>query len=121
MREPILSITREQVIASLESTGSSDPEVLAAAKEILAEGIAPLRVMAIAWIVSGFGVTFTLGLVPGAPFVAVGVWIWFRAARNWRNIEAGYAEFVRARMRGESTRREWEGRGGASGDTIRRR
>jgi hypothetical protein len=122
VKEPIVSITREQVIASLESTGSSDPEVLAAAKEILADAVAPLRVMANAGILLGVGVAITrLGPIAGASLVGVGVWSWLRAARNRKNIEAGYAEFVHLRMRDGATRPGWEESGGGSDDTMRRR
>ena len=103
MRAPIRSITREEVIASLEGIGSSDPEVLAAAKEVLAGTVAPLRVVAVTAFVLGIGIALTpLGVIGGAPFFAMGIWGWLMALRSRKSIEEGYAEFMRTQSRADS-------------------
>ena len=96
MISPTYSVTREQVIASLEATGSSDPEVLAAAKEVLEERAETQRRAAIGCIaVACVAATRSLGIVAGLFLTAIGVWGWVRAARNSRAIEEGFAAFMR--------------------------
>jgi hypothetical protein len=99
VRSPILSITRDEVIASLRSTGSSDPEVLAAAMEEMTATVAPLRRMAVVWLLLGFLALATRpGIFVAAPLVGAGVWSGLRALRYRRTIEQGYAEYVRRRV-----------------------
>jgi hypothetical protein len=91
----MLSITRDEVIASLRSTGSSDPDVLAAAKEEMAATVAPLRRMAVVWLLLGFLALATRpGIFVAAPLVGAGVWSGIRALRNGRAIDQGYAEYT---------------------------
>lgn len=117
MRAPIRSISREEVIASLEGIGSSDPEVLAAAKEILAGTVAPPRAVAVAGLVLGIGIALTpLGVIGGAPLVGLGIWGWLTAVRSRKSIEDGYAEFVRTPSRASSARGD---RGGSTEGTWR--
>jgi hypothetical protein len=96
MNPVMLSITRQQVIGALKATGSTDPDVLAAAKEEMLSSVKRPKLVALVGVVSGGAMTLTvLGAVIGIPLIIAGVWVWHRAGRNSRTVEAGFAEYAR--------------------------
>jgi type IV secretory system conjugative DNA transfer VirD4/TraG family protein len=87
--------TAEEVTARLRATGSTDPDVLFAAKTELG-GPFVHRAMA-AFILAAVGLAATLapGLaVVGIPLALAGGWYWHRSARNLETIEAAHRQFT---------------------------
>lgn len=97
MHPLILSMTKQQVIGSLEATGSTDPDVLAAAKEELLSSVKVLKMAALAPLLGGVAMMLSvIGALVGVPLFLAGVWAWRRADENVRTVEAGFAEHARS-------------------------
>jgi hypothetical protein len=89
------AVSREQVLGALKATGSSDPDVLLAAKEEFAAGYRPLKWFGIWALVTGALATALVLLAPiGIPLLVLGLFWVRRAARNRRVIDAAFAEHV---------------------------
>ncbi len=97
----MVAMTRQEVIGSLRATGSTDPIVLAAAKDEMLGAVKRLRVVALLSIALGAMASLALGAadslpaiaaVAGMPLLLAGAWALWRAERNVRAVEAGFAE-----------------------------
>jgi hypothetical protein len=89
----IVKMTTETVIGSLRATGSTDPVVLAAAKDELLSAVKRLRVVALVLIALGAGASLSIvGALAGIPSLAAGAWAWWRTEQNIQTVEAGFAE-----------------------------
>lgn len=90
--------TSTQAVARrLKATGSTDPDVLYAAREELAAPFQRHRVVCLLIIVAGTLVCCTVLLAPlGVPIVVVGVRHRKQCERNLATIEAAHAEYIAA-------------------------
>lgn len=87
-------MTTQTVIASLRATGSTDPVVLAAAKEELLTSTKRLRVVALLLFALGAASLASRGgTLVGIPTLLAGVWAWWRMDRNFRAVEVGFAKY----------------------------
>jgi hypothetical protein len=85
----------QDVVRRLRATGSSDPDVLYAAKQELAAPFDRHRVVCLWIIIAGTLVCCTVVLAPlGVPTVLFGVRDRRRIARNLEVIEAAHASYV---------------------------
>ncbi|MGH7649088.1 MAG: hypothetical protein ACREND_13310 [Gemmatimonadaceae bacterium] len=98
----------QDVVRRLRATGSSDPDVLYAAKQELSAPFDRHRVVCLWIIIAGTLVCCTVLLVPlGVPTVLFGVRDRRRSAMNLAVIElahAGYVESLASRVRGGRSR-----------------
>lgn len=86
---------RECVVDRLRAIGSSDPDVLHAAKDELVRPFARQRAAGTGLCVVGVLVAATIRLAPlGAAVVVLGAWLWLKGRRNVATVEGGHAEFV---------------------------
>lgn len=89
--------TRQAVTRRLKATGSTDPDVLYAAREELAAPFQRHRIVCLIIIVAGTLVCCTLVLVPiGIPAVLYGVRHHRRTRTNLATIEAAHVAYVSA-------------------------
>ena len=87
----------QAVTRRLKATGSTDPDVLYAAREELAAPFQRHRVVCLLIIVAGTLVCFTLVLAPiGVPAVLYGVRHHRRTRANLETIEAAHVAYVSA-------------------------
>ena len=90
-------VTRQQVVGQLKSTGSTDPDVLFAAKEALIAPVKPLKIMGLWAYITGGLMTLTIFLaILGVPLVFFGWWVRKRGKENLETIDAAYAEYVKS-------------------------
>lgn len=97
---PFITIDKQTVIGALKATGSTDPDILHAARTKLVRAVAVPR-----W----FGVGVGLGALPtalsgagvgwAALLLVAGSWLVHRGHRNVRMVETGYAELLAAVQR----------------------
>jgi hypothetical protein len=88
-------VTREQVFGALKATGSTDPDVLLAAKEEFATAYRPLRWFGIWALVCGALCTALVQLAfIGIPLLFLGWWWLRRAKHNLGVIEAAFREHL---------------------------
>ncbi|MCU0621011.1 MAG: hypothetical protein MUC69_05855, partial [Gemmatimonadales bacterium] len=88
-------VSRAEVLGALKASGSTDPDVLLAAKEEFASRYRPLKWVGIWAIVSGALATALVILAfIGIPLLLVGVFWLRRAGQNMRTIEAAFAEHL---------------------------
>lgn len=89
--------TAQAVTRRLRATGSSDPDVLYAAREELAAPFQRHRTVCLLIIIAGTLVCLTIVLAPvGVPAVLFGVRHRRRSEQNLATIEAAHTEFVMA-------------------------
>ncbi|HEX6807586.1 MAG TPA: hypothetical protein VF118_06335 [Gemmatimonadaceae bacterium] len=87
----------QAVTRRLKATGSTDPDVLYAAREELAAPFQRHRTVCLLIIIAGTLVCFTIVLAPvGVPAVLFGVRHRRRSKQNLATIEAAHSEFVTA-------------------------
>lgn len=90
-------ITRQQVIGQLKSTGSTDRDVLFAAKEALLAPVKPLKMIGIwAYVTGGLMTAMILMAFLGIPLIIFGWWVRKRGKENIETIEAAYAEYLKS-------------------------
>jgi len=90
-------MSTQAVTRRLKATGSSDPDVLYAAREELAAPFQRHRIVCLLIIVAGTLVCCTVVLAPlGVPIVVVGVRHRRKCERNLATIEAAHAEYIAA-------------------------
>lgn len=96
MTTPSFSLmTRQQVLGVLKSTGSTDADVLAAAKEDLLQPMKFLKFMGIwAYVTGGLATVLILTAIIGVPLLLFGWWVRRRAKRNIETIETTFAEYL---------------------------
>jgi len=88
-------VAPEAVLGALKATGSTDRDVLFAAKEEFAARYRPLRWFGIWALVSGgFATLLVLTAFIGIPLMILGWWWLRRARRNLATIEETYASFT---------------------------
>lgn len=88
-------VTRERVLGMLKATGSTDPDVLLAAKEEFSYGYRILKFFGIWGLVTGVLATLLIVLAfIGIPLLIFGWWALRRSKRNVRLIESTFAEYV---------------------------
>jgi hypothetical protein len=84
-----------QVIGVLKATGSSDPDVLYAAKEEYGSTFATQRFQGLVFLITGALSSITIILaVIGVPIAIFGWWFWKKGQRNIAIVEAAYADYV---------------------------
>jgi hypothetical protein len=92
-------VAPEQVLGALKATGSTDPDVLFAAKEEFAARYRPLRWFGIWGLVSGaLATVLVITAFIGIPLMILGWWWLRRAKRNLATIDATFARFTGASM-----------------------
>jgi len=90
-------VTSQQVLGQLKSTGSTDRDVLFAAKEALIAPVKPLKMMGIwAYVTGGLMTLMILMAFLGIPLMIFGWWVRKRAADNIEVIESTYADYVKS-------------------------
>ncbi|HET9604093.1 MAG TPA: hypothetical protein VFO96_07355 [Gemmatimonadales bacterium] len=88
-------VTPEQVRGHLKATGSSDPDVLLAAKDQLSAPYKPLKWFGIWGIVTGSLCCLLIVLAfIGIPLVIFGIWALKRSKKNAATIEAAFSDYV---------------------------
>ena len=88
-------VAPEALLGALKATGSTDRDVLFAAKEEFASRYRPLRWFGIWALVSGALMTLlVLTAFLGIPLMGLGWWWLRRARRNAATIEATYAKYT---------------------------
>ena len=88
-------VTSQQVIGALKATGSTDPDVLAAAKDELASTYKPLKWFGIWGIVTGTLATLLIiTAIIGVPVLLFGIWALRRSKKNMRVLDAAFAEYT---------------------------
>ena len=87
-------VDKQWVIGTLKAVGSTDPDVLHAARVKLLSAVGFTRIAGA--VLAGSGV-LSLFLPAtrwfAGPLLLVGAWLWRRGARNVAVVEAGYEEF----------------------------
>jgi hypothetical protein len=92
---PYAALDKQGVIGMLKATGSKDPDVLHAQRQILMAQAKHLRTYAILAMAGGGICTITIVLaIFGIPLALVGWWIWRRASQNLETIEAAWTEYM---------------------------
>jgi Family of unknown function (DUF5362) len=87
--------SKPQVIGALKATGSTDPDVLFAAKQDLLDQYKPLKTMSWILIICGVLICLTLiGAIIGVPMILLGWWLRRKCNRNIATVEAGFAEYL---------------------------
>jgi hypothetical protein len=86
---------KQQVIGALKATGSTDPDVLGAARQEMVGGYKTVSWIGIVTI--GVGVVFTItiiGIFFGVPCGLFGLFLWRRAKSNMAAVETYCDEYV---------------------------
>jgi hypothetical protein len=88
-------VTPEQVRGHLKATGSSDPDVLLAAKDQISAPYKPLKWFGIWGIVTGSLCCLLIVMAfIGIPLVLFGIWALRRSKKNAATIEAAFSDYV---------------------------
>lgn len=88
-------VTPQEVTGALKATGSTDPDILAAAKDQIAAPYRPLKWFGIWGIVTGTLCCLLVILAfIGVPIIIFGIWALRRSKKNRETIEKAYAEYV---------------------------
>lgn len=96
-------VTSQQVIGALKATGSTDPDVLAAAKDELASTYKPLRWFGIWGLVTGaLATALILTAFIGIPVFFFGLWALRRAKKNMATLESAFADYTSRLGSGET-------------------
>jgi len=84
-----------QVAGVLKATGSSDPDVLFAAKEDYGSTFATQRFQGLGLLITGALSSLTVILaIIGVPVAIFGWWFWRKGQRNVAIVEAAYADYL---------------------------
>lgn len=84
-----------QVIGVLKATGSSDPDVLFAAKEEYGSTFATQRFQGLGLLITGALSSLTIILaIIGVPVAIFGWWFWRKGQKNVAIVEAAYADYL---------------------------
>ena len=98
MTTPSFSLmSRQQVLGVLKATGSTDTDVLAAAKAELVQPMKFLKFMGLwAYVTGGLATILILTAIIGIPLLIFGWWVRRRAASNLATIDATYDEYLQS-------------------------
>lgn len=84
-----------QVVGVLKATGSSDPDVLYAAKEEYGSTFATQRFQGLGLLITGALSSLTIFLaVIGVPVAVFGWWLWQKGKKNIALVDAAYTEYL---------------------------
>jgi hypothetical protein len=87
--------TPQEVLGVLKATGSTDPDVLYAAKEDFAATFKTQKIQGLIGLVAGAASSLTIVLaIIGVPVALFGWWLWRKGQRNLATVEAAYADYV---------------------------
>lgn len=87
--------TPQQVVGVLKGTGSSDADVLFAAKEEFGSTFATQRFQGLGLLITGALSCLTIVLaIIGVPVAVFGWWLWKKGQRNVATVEAAYANYL---------------------------
>lgn len=87
-------VDKQWVIGTLKAVGSTDPDVLHAARAKLMAAVGFTRIAGACVLGSGFLSLFvSTSRWFAGPLLLAGWWLWRRGARNVAAVEAGYEEF----------------------------
>jgi len=101
----LAKLSHQQVIGSLRSTGSTDPDVLFAKKEELLSETKRLKLLGVVPIVIGTIMTVSIiGAIVGIPMLLVGFSVRKAIAHNNAVTEAALAEYLRSIQSTQSAR-----------------
>jgi hypothetical protein len=90
-------LTPQQVLGTLKATGSTDPDVLAAAKAQLVQPMKFLKFMGIwAYLTGGLATILILTAVIGIPLLIFGWWVRRRGSDNIQTIETTFSEYLQS-------------------------
>jgi hypothetical protein len=90
-------ITKQQVLGQLKSVGSTDKDVLFAAKERILETVKPLKLIGMwAYITGGLMTAMILMAFLGIPLLIFGWWVRKRGRQNIETVETTYAEYIKS-------------------------
>lgn len=85
----------QQVVGVLKATGSSDADVLYAAKEEYGSTFATQRFQGLGLLITGALSSLTIILaIIGVPVAIFGWWLWQKGKRNVALVEASYANYL---------------------------
>ena len=85
----------QQVVGVLKATGSSDPDVLYAAKEEFGSTFATQRFQGLGLLITGALSSLTIILaVVGVPVALFGWWLWQKGKKNIALVEAAYVNYL---------------------------
>jgi hypothetical protein len=89
--------TPQQVIGMLKMTGSTDADVLFAAKEEFGSTFATQRFQGLMLLIVGAlsSITIILAII-GVPVAIFGWWMWRKGIRNVATVEAAYSSYLGA-------------------------
>lgn len=104
MNTPSFSLmTSQQVLGTLKSTGSTDVDVLAAAKEEMIQPMKFLKFMGVwAYVTGGLACLLIIMAIIGVPLLIFGWWVRRRARANIETIETTYASYLQSLGHGSS-------------------
>jgi len=86
---------KPQVIGALKATGSTDPDVLFAAKQDLLDQYKPLKTMSLIPIICGALLCLTvIGAIGGVPLILLGWWLRRKCNRNIATVEEGFSDYL---------------------------
>ena len=85
----------QQIAGVLKATGSTDPDVLFAAKEEYGSTFATQRFQGMGLLITGALASITIIMaIIGVPVAVFGWWLWRKGKRNIALIEAAYAQYL---------------------------
>ncbi len=93
----LAKLTQQQVIGTLRSTGSTDPDVLFAKKEELLSETKRLKLLGIAPLIAGTILTISIiGAIVGIPMLIVGFSVRSAYKHNIAVTDAALAEYIQS-------------------------
>ncbi|HLV26586.1 MAG TPA: hypothetical protein VKZ41_09750 [Gemmatimonadales bacterium] len=91
----MITVPQQQLVGALKATGSSDPDVLFAAKEATMKVQRQLKLVATGFMLFGAVLTITLlGAPVGLPLLIGAYWLRRKVARNLADADATYGSYV---------------------------
>jgi hypothetical protein len=85
----------QQIVGVLKATGSTDPDVLFAAKEEYGSTFATQRFQGMGLLITGALASLTIIMaVIGVPVAIFGWWLWRKGKRNIALVEEAYAHYL---------------------------
>ncbi len=101
----VIDASAREVTTRLKAIGSTDPDILYAAKTELDRVFVHQKVAGIVVAIGGMLMSLTMFLAPvGIPVIAAGVWCWRRGVQNLEVVKAAHQAFINATRRAGSRR-----------------